>query len=89
MLTFVGEKRITVANSANDGASDEHDTDTDTETDNNFSELREVPLSCACTARSGRVVSFPSSISYVSTTHFPFIFISVKAVTEEQCVHLK
>ena len=34
-ITFVGERRITVANSA---------TETDTETDNNFSELREVPV---------------------------------------------
>ena len=25
-ITFVGERRITVANSASDGASDEHDT---------------------------------------------------------------
>ena len=44
-ITFVGERRITVANSASDGASDEHVTDTDTDTYNNFSELREVLVS--------------------------------------------
>ena len=58
-ITFVDEEDITVAHSASGGACgevDEYDTDTDTDTGNDFSELSEVPVSRACTTRSGRVV---------------------------------